>query len=48
MEVYFFQAGNGICHQVHLEFMILVDSISSDSHTPVGVSRMLAGAGGLM
>lgn len=49
--VVFSRAGNGICHQVHLERFALPGKtlIGSDSHTPTagGVGSFAIGAGGL-
>ncbi len=49
--VVFSRAGNGICHQVHLERFALPGKtlIGSDSHTPTagGVGSFAMGAGGL-
>lgn len=49
--IYYSKAGNGICHQVHLERFSLPGAtlIGSDSHTPTcGAAGMLAiGVGGL-
>lgn len=49
--IYFSKAGNGICHQVHLErFGIPAKTlIGSDSHTPTagGLGMLAFGAGGL-
>lgn len=49
--IYFSRAGNGICHQVHLErFGIPAKTlIGSDSHTPTagGLGMLSFGAGGL-
>ena len=49
--VVFSRAGNGICHQVHLERFALPEKtlIGSDSHTPTagGVGSFSFGAGGL-
>ena len=49
--VIFSRAGNGICHQVHLERFALPGKtlIGSDSHTPTagGVGSFAMGAGGL-
>ncbi len=48
---YFSQAGNGICHQVHLERFAAPGKIllGSDSHTPTagGIGAMAIGVGGL-
>ena len=45
------RAGNGICHQVHLERFALPGKtlLGSDSHTPTagGIASFAAGAGGL-
>ncbi len=49
--VYFSKAGNGICHQVHLErYGVPGDTLlGSDSHTPTcgGLGMIAIGAGGL-
>lgn len=49
--VYFSKAGNGICHQVHLERFAKpgVVILGADSHTPTagGVGALAMGAGGL-
>ncbi len=49
--IYFSKAGNGICHQVHLErFGVPGDTLlGSDSHTPTcgGLGMIAIGAGGL-
>ncbi len=49
--IYYSKAGNGICHQVHLErFGVPGDTlIASDSHTPNagGIGMFAIGAGGL-
>jgi aconitate hydratase len=49
--VYYSRAGNGICHQVHLErFAKPGDTLlGSDSHTPTcgGIAALAIGAGGL-
>ncbi|GHU39783.1 aconitate hydratase [Spirochaetia bacterium] len=49
--LYFSQAGNGICHQVHLEnFGVPGETLlGSDSHTPTcgGLGMLAMGAGGL-
>jgi aconitate hydratase len=49
--VYHSRAGNGICHQVHLERFAKpgVTLLGSDSHTPTagGISALAIGAGGL-
>jgi aconitate hydratase len=49
--VYFSKAGNGICHQVHLERFGVPGKtlIGSDSHTPTcgGLGMLAIGAGGL-
>ncbi|MFH1520670.1 MAG: aconitate hydratase [Candidatus Micrarchaeota archaeon] len=49
--VYFSRAGNGICHQVHLERFAAPGKtvLGSDSHTPTagGVGALAIGAGGL-
>lgn len=49
--IYFSKAGNGICHQVHLErFSVPGDTLlGSDSHTPTcgGMGMLAIGAGGL-
>lgn len=49
--IYFSRAGNGICHQVHLERFGVPGKtlIGSDSHTPTGggLGMLAMGAGGL-
>jgi aconitate hydratase len=49
--IYFSKAGNGICHQVHLENFAKPGKtlLGSDSHTPTagGVGMLAIGAGGL-
>ncbi len=49
--LYFSRAGNGICHQVHLERFAIPGKtlIGSDSHTPTcgGIGMLAMGAGGL-
>jgi aconitate hydratase len=49
--VYFSRAGNGICHQVHLERFGKPGTtlLGSDSHTPTGggIGQIAIGAGGL-
>lgn len=49
--IYYSRAGNGICHQVHLERFGLPGKtlLGSDSHTPTcgGIGMMAIGAGGL-
>ena len=49
--VIYSRAGNGICHQVHLERFALPGKtlLGSDSHTPTagGIGSFAAGAGGL-
>ncbi len=49
--VYFSRAGNGICHQVHLERFGVPGKtlLGSDSHTPTngGIGMLAIGAGGL-
>lgn len=49
--IYFSKAGNGICHQVHLErFAVPGETLlGSDSHTPTagGMGMLAIGAGGL-
>lgn len=49
--VLFSQAGNGICHQVHLERFAVPGKtlLGSDSHTPTagGIGMLAIGAGGL-
>ncbi|MEM4246163.1 MAG: aconitate hydratase [Candidatus Bathyarchaeia archaeon] len=49
--VYFSKAGNGICHQVHLERFARPGEtlLGSDSHTPTagGLGMLAVGAGGL-
>lgn len=49
--IYFSKAGNGICHQVHLErFSVPGETLlGSDSHTPTcgGAGMLAIGAGGL-
>lgn len=49
--IYFSRAGNGICHQVHLErfALPLKTLLGSDSHTPTagGIGMLGIGAGGL-
>ena len=49
--IYYSRAGNGICHQVHLERFGIPGKtlLGSDSHTPTGggISMMAIGAGGL-
>ncbi len=49
--VYFSKAGNGICHQLHLERFAKPGKtlIGSDSHTPTGgaMAMIAIGAGGL-
>ena len=49
--IYFSKAGNGICHQVHLErFGVSGQTLlGSDSHTPTcgGIGMLAIGAGGL-
>ncbi len=49
--IYFSKAGNGICHQVHLERFSEVGKtlLGADSHTPTcgGVGMLAIGAGGL-
>jgi aconitate hydratase len=49
--IYFSRAGNGICHQVHLERFALPSKtlLGSDSHTPTagGIGMLAIGAGGL-
>ncbi|HHD11146.1 MAG TPA: aconitate hydratase [Deltaproteobacteria bacterium] len=49
--IYFSKAGNGICHQVHLERFAVPGKtmLGSDSHTPTcgGLGMLAIGAGGL-
>lgn len=49
--IYFSRAGNGICHQVHLERFAKPQKtlLGSDSHTPTagGIGALAMGAGGL-
>lgn len=49
--IYFSKAGNGICHQVHLERFAVPGKtlLGSDSHTPTagGMGMLAIGAGGL-
>jgi len=49
--IYYSRAGNGICHQVHLERFGVPGKtlLGSDSHTPTGggIGMMAIGAGGL-
>ena len=49
--IYFSRAGNGICHQVHLERFAVPGQtlLGSDSHTPTcgGMGMLAIGAGGL-
>jgi len=49
--IYYSRAGNGICHQIHLERFGLPGKtlLGSDSHTPTcgGIGMMAIGAGGL-
>ena len=49
--IYFSKAGNGICHQVHLERFAAPEKtlLGSDSHTPTagGIGMLAIGAGGL-
>lgn len=49
--IYFSRAGNGICHQVHLERFAKPGKtlLGSDSHTPTagGIGSLAMGAGGL-
>ena len=49
--IYFSRAGNGICHQVHLERFGIPGKtlLGSDSHTPTngGIGMLSIGAGGL-
>jgi aconitate hydratase len=49
--LYFSKAGNGICHQVHLENFAVPGKtlLGSDSHTPTtgGIGSIAIGAGGL-
>jgi len=49
--LYYSRAGNGICHQVHLERFGLPGKtlLGSDSHTPTGggIGMLAIGAGGL-
>ena len=49
--IYFSRAGNGICHQVHLERFGIPGKtlLGSDSHTPTGggIGMLAMGAGGL-
>ncbi len=49
--IYFSKAGNGICHQIHLERFAIPGKtlLGSDSHTPTcgGIGMMSIGAGGL-
>lgn len=49
--IYFSRAGNGICHQVHLERFAKPGKtlLGSDSHTPTagGIGALAMGAGGL-
>ncbi len=49
--IYFSRAGNGICHQVHLERFAKPGKtlLGSDSHTPTagGIGSLAIGAGGL-
>lgn len=49
--IYFSRAGNGICHQVHLERFAKpgITLLGSDSHTPTagGIGALAIGAGGL-
>ncbi len=49
--IYYSKAGNGICHQVHLERFGLPGKtlLGSDSHTPTGggIGMLAIGAGGL-
>ncbi len=49
--IYFSRAGNGICHQVHLERFAVPGKtlLGSDSHTPTagGIGMFALGAGGL-
>ena len=49
--IYFSKAGNGICHQVHLERFAVPGKtlLGSDSHTPTsgGIGMLAIGAGGM-
>ena len=49
--LFFSKAGNGICHQVHLESFAVPGKtlLGSDSHTPTagGIGSLAIGAGGL-
>ncbi len=49
--LYFSRAGNGICHQVHLERFAVPGQtlLGSDSHTPTagGMGMLAIGAGGM-
>lgn len=49
--IHFSRAGNGICHQVHLERFVRPGAtlLGSDSHTPTagGIGALAIGAGGL-
>jgi len=49
--IYFSKAGNGICHQIHLERFAVPGKtlLGSDSHTPTcgGMGMLAIGAGGL-
>jgi len=49
--IYFSRAGNGICHQIHLERFAIPGKtlLGSDSHTPTagGIGMFAIGAGGL-
>ncbi|WP_456397563.1 aconitate hydratase [Desulfurobacterium sp.] len=49
--IYFSKAGNGICHQVHLERFAVPGKtlLGSDSHTPTagGIGSLAIGAGGM-
>ena len=49
--IYYSRAGNGICHQVHLERFGMPGTtlLGSDSHTPTGggIGQIAIGAGGL-
>jgi len=49
--IYFSRAGNGVCHQVHLERFAVPGKtlLGSDSHTPTcgGLSMLAMGAGGI-
>ncbi len=51
MGLYFSRAGNGICHQVHLERFAVPGQtlLGSDSHTPTagGMGMLAIGAGGM-